>query len=106
MYIAGSRVPQDDGMDLRGDFLVQRHPRNCRDIPDFCPVSPFIITDRALRLEEPGTAGNTDRLERRADRQTYRLIAAALIRHQKVGRKGVESSGMAFTAGIETTSYQ
>ena len=104
MNVIRSGIAKDDGIDLCRDLFIQRHAWDGCYVLDFRPMGTLIIPDRSLRFKQPGTAWNTDGLERGAYSQADCLIRPTVISDQEIGRERVKPSGHAFTAGIETTS--
>ena len=62
---------------------------------------PVDLPDAVLDDEEPLAARNAMALQRRADGQTDRLVAARLVRHDEVGIEGVQPPLAALDGGVE-----
>ena len=61
----------------------------------------FVAVDRLLCLKQPGTAGNADCLQCRADGEADRLVRAGRIRDEEIGPERIKPPMDTFDGSIK-----
>ena len=94
-------VPAEDLVDLGGYPDVFGHAGRRGDVVHLRVMDCLVQGDGLLRLEQPGTGGDADGLQRRGDRQHDGLVRAGVVRHQKPGRQGIQPPRHALHRSVE-----
>ena len=94
-------VAEEDRVDQRADAFVFGHAGEGDLIRHRCVMGKLVFADRLLCLEQTRTARHADGLERGRDRETDRLVAAALVRDQEIRRERIVAPRNTFDRGIK-----